>query len=257
MVARVRGRYPLLSCFLMGLLTLINDATSAQDLRQSCEVYRFEQTRDVPSDIVAFFDHQRRGFRRQTPVDGAAVRRCRNLAGNVRSSFLSPVEKHFGVCHYGEDDISDLFSSDGRFVPTNSGFIDVLIKPHERMFATTAACPGQESDNYIHVQNVSPGLFRIMVAAYAQLTSSPRAFDAALSQVNSSPMTRAMVASFRQSLRGRFGTAPLPSSITYRPAFFGQSRVGAYSVVVSGGWHLEFEFTESGLKVVDLQLLVQ
>jgi hypothetical protein len=115
----------------------------------------------------------------------------------------------------------------------------------------------EEDDKYIHAQNVSPGLFRMLVAAYAQLTSSPRAFDAALSEVNSSPMTRAMVASFRQSLRGQFGTAPLPSSITYRPAFFGRFSVGAYSVVISSGWQLEFEFTEGGLKVVDVQLLVQ
>src|SRR5262245_49960891 len=92
---------------------VVSNMANAQTAERSCNVYGTDQTRGVPEDILAFFAHQKSadGARFQASIDGAAVRRCRNSAGNTISTFLSPVEKYVGVCHFGESDISDLFSA--------------------------------------------------------------------------------------------------------------------------------------------------
>jgi hypothetical protein len=253
MFARVAG-------FAVGSIMLaISSTASAQLTDQSCAIYHIEQTQGVPPDISAFFDYESRTFYRQTQLDGIAVRRCRNSAGNVISSFLTPVEKHFGTCHYGESDISGLFSAEGRFLlPNSTGYIEVLSDPREHMYATDGGdCPPHDNTNYIFADDVSPGVFRMLVAAYTQMMSSARAFDAALSEANPSGLTRRFAASLKESLRGRFGTAPPLSFISYRPPFIGQSTVGVYHVMMNGGWLLEFEFTQRGLKVIDLSLVNQ
>src|SRR5207249_2581366 len=98
----------------MGLI--FGNAATAESAGRSCEVYASDQTQGVPADISALFAQQRSARLSATPLDGTAIRRCRNNSGTTTSTFLGPAVKYAGVCHYGESDISDLFSPDGKFL---------------------------------------------------------------------------------------------------------------------------------------------
>jgi hypothetical protein len=262
-----------IGALLIGLVGLaIAGTAQAQDAGPSCAVFKIEQTQDIPSDIVAFFALLKSAEYQRRPElwGGVAVERCKTRNGNTVTSFLGPTQKYVGVCHFGESDISDLFPSTGNFRGEKlSPITSLLVAPKEWMLATDASCPRQDDNGYVFVQGVSPGLFRQLFAAYTQLFSAPAAFDAALSEMNRNSRGAQYADALRRIMQGhpegpdvflsatvksKFGKPARLLSINYAPAFYGNSEVGRYAVALSDGWDFEFDFTQTGLKVVEVSL---
>ena len=235
---------------------IIGNVGTAESAGRSCEVYGIDQTQGVPHDISALFAQQRSARFSATPLDGTAVRRCRNTgSGTTTSTFLGPAEKYVGVCHYGESDISDLFSPDGKFLASNAkAGLSLLIQPDEYMLVTPGPCPRHGKAPYVATQGVTPGLFRMLVTAYTQIASSQKAFDAAFSNVKPDRRIASYIEAFKNSRHGWVTKVPSPISVNYNPAFFGDTNVGRYEVMSDEGWTFGFEFMQNGLRVVDLSL---
>jgi hypothetical protein len=229
----------------------------AQEAGPACSVFKIEQIRGVPQDILAFFARLQSAefFRRHGPYDGVAVRRCKNNAGNTVTSFLGSVEKSAGVCSYRESDMSDLFSAAGKFLAEKlEPGADLLIAPGVHMLVTDAACPRQDNSSFIFAEAVSPGLFRMLVTAYTQLASTPGAFDVAFSELKSNDQTAAKIAFLKQGMAARSWRAPRIVSVNYGKQCFSRSNVACYSVSSNDGWSVYFDLTPIGLKVLDLDL---